>query len=70
MANPTPLDLHPNPGELRRQLAEQHQDTTLGHVYDIAREVIAAFHFFTHRGVDTDTAVELTAITLNNIPEE
>ncbi|QRV71373.1 hypothetical protein clg_17 [Corynebacterium phage CL31] len=24
----------------------------------------------THRGVDTDTAIELTAITLNNIPED
>lgn len=66
---PTPLDLHPNAEALRQQLDQQHHDTTLGHVYNRALEVLTAFHFFTHKGIDADIAVELTAITIENLWE-
>ena len=42
----------------------------MGYVVDTAQEVLTAFTFFTQHGLDTETATDLTAITIDHLPED
>ncbi|AGG66903.1 hypothetical protein [Corynebacterium callunae] len=60
----TPLDMY----RLRNKLTPMPEE--MGYVVDTAQEVLTAFTFFTQHGLDTETATDLTAITIDHLPED